>query len=770
MADCESCPLKGAENAYVPSKFPAEPKLIVVGEAPTQFEAQRGIPFVGPSGRLINTVLKNYKWRPSEVGYTNVCLCRPPGNSPPPKAAAVACRQRLLHELAGSGATSILALGGTAAEALVDDGRTISKIRVGPAKSTPASLRDTNIERVVPSWNPAYCLRNADAFPSLVTDVGKLRGTRRAPWQPPKYYVIDEEALAIEWLNGLTAEACVVDIEVGIEKDISFGHPNTFDMLCIGLQMEKGVAYVLGENALTGERKEEVYAALSAFFKRTKIIAHNGKFDLAGLFPHIGGHTLWFDTMLAHYALDERPGTHGLKVLATELLGAPKYDDEIFTYVPRGGNYAAIPRSILYKYNAYDVSCTWDLYELFQEQLDRDGVRRVHDHLVRASNELMYLELNGIAIDRAYSNELQGRYLTRIEEIESNIRAITKIATFNPRSPKQVKEFLYANGIRVASTNADTLDQLSKRVDSRSSVGQFIGELLQSRRESKLYGTYVAGIRKRLYRGRVYTTYMLHGTTSGRLASRNPNLQNVVRAKDIRRQFSVSHPDNVLIQADYKQAEGRVIATLAGDEYLRGIFADPTVDLFNTLGSNLYKCDPSKLTKDMRVRTKAFFYGLGYGRTAFTVAQEYDIPLQEAELLMEDFKALIPATVKWQRDTERRVLSGEDLVTPYGRKRRFHLITDDNRRSVLNEALSYLPQSTASDICLSALIRLRPMLRGLGWIRLTIHDALVVECPERNRDRVSDLLRSVMLEEGRRFTNYVPFEVDVSWGKTWGDL
>jgi DNA polymerase-1 len=671
-----------------------------------------------------------------------------------------------------------LALGGTAASALVDGGGAITSLRVGPAKLPPAALRDTSVEKVVPTWHPAYCLRNADAFPSLVTDVGKLLESTRKPWTPPTYNVIDDPEQALEWLGSLTAEVCVVDIECGIEKDDSYGHPNTFEMLCIGLQMEKGHAFVLGYNAIrrvvdgVAELAQDVLTALSNFLKRTKIIAHNGKFDLAGLYPLVGAQELWFDTMLAHYALDERVGApiHGLKGLAVEFLGAPKYDDEIKTYVPRGGNYSNIPRPLLYKYNAYDVDCTWNLYELFAEKMDRDGVRRVHDFMVRAANALMYLELNGIAFDRAYSNMLQSDYQARLTEIESTFCAITDNGSFNPRSPKQVKEFLHGQGIKVLSTDADTLDGLRDRIDPRSTAGRFVEQLLHYRREQKLYSTYVVGLRKRLYRGRIYTTYLLHGTTSGRLASRNPNLQNIVRDKGIRRQFSVSKPDNVFIQADYKQAEGRVIATLAQDEYLREIFLDPTVDIFTNLGVSLYKCSPEDLLKEQRIRVKAFFYGLGYGRQSYSIAMEYGLTPAEGESLMQDFMKLIPATVKWQQETRRKVLAGEDLVTHIGRRRRFHLITEQNQKDVLNEALSFKPQSISSDICLSALIRLRPMLKGLGWIRLTIHDALVVECPERNREVVTDMLRDVMIEEGRKFTTYVPFAVDVSYGKTWGDL
>jgi DNA polymerase I-like protein with 3'-5' exonuclease and polymerase domains len=149
---------------------------------------------------------------------------------------------------------------------------------------------------------------------------------------------------------------------------------------------------------------------------------------------------------------------------------------------------------------------------------------------------------------------------------------------------------------------------------------------------------------------------------------------------------------------------------------------------------------------------------------------EYGIPVAEAERGLRAFKDLIPATEKWQLETRQKVLDGQDLITPFGRHRRYTLITDQNRKDILNEALSFLPQSTASDICLSALVRLRPALRGLGFIRLTIHDALVVECAEAAYEQVSALLTSVMVEEASRLTDYVPFAVDVSSGTNWGDL
>jgi DNA polymerase-1 len=697
-----------------------------------------------------------------------------------------------MAELAASGVQDVVALGGTAVGALVDDPRSITALRVGPPKLPTRALGQSDVQRIVPTWHPAYCLRNADAFPTLVSDIEKVTHHDAGSWVEPDWYYADEVELAyqrvrdlMEWQDQTGRYELVVDIEVGIEKDTAFDHPNMYQMLCIGFAWDREKAGVIGEVAL---QDLEVRRIVGDLLRRSKLIAHNGKFDLAGMYPWYKDLVLWFDTMLAHYALDERSGGHGLKVLAVERLGAPAYDDEIKRFVPRGGNYANIPREILYKYNALDVACTWNLYELFSTELDTPStdvwpypdlpiktLRDWHEFLVAASNQLMFLELNGISVDIEYNTELSFAYLKKLEDMEANIVEIVKAAThgktetFNPRSPKQVKEFLLTQGLRPESTNKDTLQGLSERLAPESYAGQFVDGLMDHRFEAKRYGTFVKGIRQRLYGGRVYTNYMLHGTTSGRLSSRNPNLQNIVRDKDIRRQFVASKPGNVLIQADYKQAEGRAIAWLAQDVYLRDIFADPDKDLFDQLGAGLYKTD-GKLTKEQRVRVKAFFYGIGYGRTAYTIAKEYKLPLDEAKRDYDAFLDTIPAVVAWQAATKQRILRGEDLITPFGRRRRYSLVTPQNQNDIFNEALSYLPQSIASDICLSALVRLRPKLRGIGFIRLTIHDALVVEAPESRLDEVSEMLRYEMVEAARRITTYVPFEVDVSHGHSWGDL
>jgi hypothetical protein len=395
-----------------------------------------------------------------------------------------------MGELAASGVDSVLALGGTAASATIDDNRGITSLRIGPPKLPTQSLAGSKVLRVVPTWHPAYCLRSADNFPALVTDVGKLRESTRPEWQPPSFIVVDDVNSALYALQELymTADMLVVDIETGLDKDESFDHPNNYDLLCVGLGYAKGKVLVVGEEAC---KSPVVLLALKLLLLHVRITAHNGKFDLSGLFPTLGALTLWFDTMLAHYSLDERSGMkiHGLKILAIEELGAPDYALEISTYVSGKQSYANIPRPILYKYNAYDVGCTWDLRELFEERMDRNDVRRVHDHMVRASNELMYLELNGITIDREYSTTLQADYQTRLTEIETTLSGIVGDDTFNPRSPKQVKEFLHNQGIVTESSDEKHLKQIKKRISRAGKAGLFIDTLLMYRFEQKRFST-----------------------------------------------------------------------------------------------------------------------------------------------------------------------------------------------------------------------------------------------------------------------------------------
>lgn len=762
LANCENCVFKDAP--FVPTQnLHPRAKIAVIGEAPGAYEAGRGIPFTGPSGKLLNQVLSHHGYARADVMVTNICLCRPHNNDDPPKSAIECCRPRLESELATSGVGKILAVGGTAASQLIDPTKKISSLRIGPPKPY---IKNPEVE-VVATWHPAYCLRAPDAFPSFVQDTGKLRGNKytTGKWLPAQYKVFDDSETVLQVIERLwTVDGpLVIDIETGIDKDDQSEHADQHDLLCIGISYAVGRVVVIGTNAL---KDLWVQRQLGDLLRAKKVVGHNIKSDLAGLYPLMGRIEAAGDTMLQSYCMDERPGLHGLEKLGIEVLGTPAWKSKFKSLLPRGSkNYADAPRVALYEYNAEDVHVTrtlWDLQNLRMNEREHTQ----HAFLVRASNAIVNLEMAGIGFDLEYSKKLQRELEEDLYKLEVEISNTTG-RDLNPRSPVQIMRWFGEQGVSIPSTQVEVLEAVQGNTTNQK-VKTFIEQLLKHRRGTKLNGTYVKGYQKRIYGGKVYTTYNLHGTTSGRLASRNPNLQNVVRDKRIKHQFTVLHPDNVLIQLDYKQAEGRVITTLAEDEYLASIFRDPDRDIFNELTDQIYGV--GKWTKEERVKIKSVFYGLSYGRGAASIAQEVGIGFEEARKLVADFKALIPATVSWQTSVTNAVLSGEDLVTKFGRKRSFWLITDSNRTEVLNEALSFLPQSTASDICLTALINLQPKIQGLAVNRLTIHDALILECTKSDSERVIDIARTEMINAGKAFTDFVPFAVDVSIGKRWSEL
>lgn len=762
---CEQCPF-GDKGGFVPTLNP-KPKsgIAVIGEAPGAYEAAYGIPFTGPSGELLNQVLTHHKIDRSSIMITNACLCRPEANEDPPKSALAACAPRLHREIAESGINKIIAVGKVSAHALLEDKGTMRKMRVGPSK--PYKY-DSNIG-VFATWHPAYVLRSPDAFPDFVKDLGKINERAADPWLKPEIRVYDEPDRAVKVIHALGErfDRFVLDIECGVEKDSAYVHPSQWPLFCLGISFASKVAVVIGERAINSP---EVGQALIEVLPKVKLIAHNGKFDLAGMRNLVGRQKLWFDTMLASNCIDERPGHHGLKALSIERLGAPDYEQAIRDYVPRSGNYGDIPRDILYQYNAYDVVCTWDLMEQFEKEMSFDD-RRKHDFLIEGANVLIELELAGLRFDLDYNKELSDRFIAELSEIENKMAKLIG-HEINPRSVPQVLKYYYENhGLILPTTNADFLKELAEKIDGEPL--EFTELLLHHRRRAKLYGTYVKGLANRVSEGKVYTTYLLHGTTSGRLSSRDPNLQNVVREKYIRNQFTAESPDNVLVQLDYKQAEGRVIATLAQEEYLRAIFADNSRDIFNELCNDIFGV--GKWDKENRIAMKSIFYGNAYGRGAKSITKELNlnglsITEEETTTLMRNFNDLIPAVKTWQATIKHQVMSGEDLITPFGRRRSFWLITEKNKADVLNEALSYLPQSIASDICLRALINVQPMLGDEATMRLTIHDALVFECRKPDVERIARLVRDSMVESATQWTTYVPFEVDVSQGFRWGEL
>ncbi|MDQ4143883.1 MAG: DNA polymerase, partial [Actinomycetota bacterium] len=494
LAECESCPLQGEK--YVPSVGPENAKLAFVGEAPGSTEVRKQEPFVGPSGELLNRVLAYHGITRSDVRLTNAASCRPRGNDDLPPEALACCRPRLEAEI--SSAERVIALGRVATEAVLGRKVKILKERVGPPK-----------DNVIPTLHPAYVLRQPNSLPELVSDIGKIRynGTR---FYEPKYAVLDNYDDGRRALRDLhrryNGRPVVIDVENGVDKDEEFTHAKR--LLCLGIAYAPTAAIVLAEPVL---RDPRIKQQLSAVLQSCKLITQNGKHDLqilraVGIEPG----PLYFDTMLASYCLDERKGIHGLDYLAKERLGAPDWKADFKALLGRGKvDYSKAPADALHRYNAYDVAATYALYEQFDKQLG--GLRGLHDFLVRSSMALIHCEEAGLLVDQHRLSDLQGHYASEIQRLESDLSAFVE----NPRSPKQVMEAFKQLAIKAPNTDKETLAHIAKV--GGPTQRQFAELMLEYRKLDKFYGTYIQGIWNRLEQGRVHPTYLLHGTTTGRL-------------------------------------------------------------------------------------------------------------------------------------------------------------------------------------------------------------------------------------------------------------
>lgn len=787
-ADCARCPLK--DEPFVPSSGPVNATVVCVGEAPGLQETMYGKPFIGNSGKLLKAVLNHAGIRPEETFFTNTVLCRPDKNTDPPKEAIQACNRRLHNEIAGRHPSTIIALGNFAAKTILGTSTGIMQLRVGPPKTSESFPN----AQIIPTIHPAAALRAADYFPFIVFDVGKIAYERRE-WEPPEYVVADaSDALQrIAWLE--RRDPLTVDIEVDVEKDISYEHPSKYRLLCVGVAGELGPPVIFPRDIL---EVDDIRDALGGALLRSRIIAHNGKFDLPGLAQLLAGEAagsngqdnqengtkpdlqrnrpqrlkLWFDTMLAHYCLDERGGIHGLKFLARELLGAPDYSADIKKWIRFGAGFGDIPPDILHRYNAYDVALTRDLYRVFGRRLSDTDLRPLHDYLVAASNALMQVETEGVKVDLDYLDDLDERFSALLATQDASLQQWVA----NPRSPKQITEALQSLGITTTSTDVSHLHAIRKEIDQylgleldpdilegAHSVANFIDALLAYRKDQKLKGTYIDGVRKRLHNGRVYPSYLLHGTTTGRLSCRNPNVQNIPRGSEIRKLFTTS-PENLFVQADFKQGELRVIAALSGDEYLTSVFAEGR-DLLSEIASRFYG---PKFTKEQRVKAKNITYGSMYGMEALKLTTYADVSVKEAKVFQRELFNLMPKVRAWQAATRAHVLAGNDLITAFGRRRRYMLITDENRKDIEKECLAFLPQSTLSDICLSSLMVLVEV--GLK-VRLTVHDSVVIESSLEKLEDDKELLTNVLPRIAReRFNTRIPFPVDLQTGRSWGEI
>lgn len=592
----------------------------------------------------------------------------------------------------------------------------------------------------------------------------------------------------------------VVDIETG--GDIKTWKPEEMWLLCCALYDGKKLIVLTEEWLQQLPNRQNLINFLTR--PQRKLIAHNMKFDFRSLNALLGmniyGH---MDTQLLHHAINPGAGEHGLKPLARKYLGAPDWDAESKKYVkgnykllptdyyyPRDlydkyvrkfgkvpVGYEAIPRDILHEYNAWDVYWTWHLMEYLVEISD-ERVRRVAIHEYKMGNLFQDIEGHGVALNWAQVDSLTDELNAQKAEVRKRLDELVA-PEFNPNSPVQVKEVLASAGLTPKSTDEKTLNALHEDPRTHPRVREFIDSLLEYRGITKMQGTYVEGMRKREHEDRVYPTYKVHGTNTGRLSAADPNIQNIPREKALRNLFTVGNPEtHSFLEVDYSQAELRVMAVLSGDDYLISLFQPGMPDFFTSLLPVTFPHhDISSWTpqerKDNRAKLKSVVYGLSYGRKAAAIATELKISTREAQTIIDNYFKAAPAFYEWRERIEYNALASDGVIeTPFGRRFQGEIITGRTKANVINSALSFIPQSTASDICVSAAMEIHKKMPAYNAkIIASIHDAINSEVPNEYVEEVARMKQEEMSKAARRvFGDVVPFDTEAEWGTIWGDL
>lgn len=517
FANCESCPLNDSRVA-VPGCGPKDAEVIVIGEAPGATEEAQGVPFVGQSGQLLATTIEEssgHNATIADVFRTNVVACRPDNNREPAWIETESCRPRLEAELAGLAGSRVLALGNTAHAAM------------GVANRQRGVLYEHDSGRIVmPIYHPAYILRDAGQYSEFAAQVRLIfkedLELNPIPW-PTVHWAKTAEALEAELNECPDGSWVAFDIETDqIQWYDSPSHPAD-PILMMQLAWQEDFAIVVDDEMLYDV--EGVVDVLQRFFDRVSVCGHNNKFDVVFVASQLGLRVHQdFDTMLAHYCLDENL-PHGLKPIATMEFGIPDYEEETIGQYLRSRNdtYSKIPVEALAKYGAMDVVVTLKLRPILEQRLLDEGLymNPFMNVMMRAANGLAEIQLEGMQVDQDALGKVHDAFQTKIDELEIRIQEVAEWPDLNVRSTQQMAELLYdrlglpeqrGRRIKPRSTNKDVIRKMGN-------IHPVLPMILEYRRVAKMQSSYVDNLQKFTdLRGRVHADFKITGTEVGRLS------------------------------------------------------------------------------------------------------------------------------------------------------------------------------------------------------------------------------------------------------------
>ena len=553
------------------------------------------------------------------------------------------------------------------------------------------------------------------------------------------------------------------------------------DIVGISFSWQKGIGYYLPvkNNKSVHEKSFEI---LKPFFESTEIIkvGHNIKFDIQVLHKYnVKVSSPIYDTMVAHYLINPDM-RHNLDTLSESYLNYSPISIE--SLIGKKGKNQISMRDVtidkITDYASEDADITLQLKSVFDKEIKVNNLGKIfYDIEIPMINVLSEMETEGIKIDTSYLEKLDKEFEEDLEKLKKEIFKKSG-EEFNLNSPKQLGEILFDKLKLVSKPKKTKTGQYSTSEEVLSSLAndhKIIEDILEWRSIDKLQNTYVKSLPNEVssLTNRVHSSFNQTVTTTGRLSSNNPNLQNIpirtANGQKIRRAFIPRGSDYILMAADYSQIELRVIASMSNEKNMIDAFVN-NQDIHTMTASKIYNVDPENVTREQRGNAKTVNFGIIYGVSAFGLSQQTDLNRSESKVMIDNYFLNYPGLKKYMSDQIDFARNNGYVETIMGRRRYLQNINSQNnmlRSSSERNAINAPIQGSAADIIKIAMININSELKKQSLkskMLLQVHDELVFDVHKSEKDQIKDIVKTTM-ESAVKLK--VPLKIDLEFGKNW---
>jgi len=605
-----------------------------------------------------------------------------------------------------------------------------------------------------------------------------IQAARNITNTPHEYLVVQDHAA----IRGLVAELSK-HAEISFDTETTSIDGNNCELVGLSFAVRPGHGWYVP----CPEDQEQTRAILSLFdplfADESKVwVGQNIKFDLLVLKGY--GYELkggLFDTMLAHYVI-EPDGKRSMDLLSAKFLNyEPVHIEELIGKKGRSqGNMRDVELEKIKEYAVEDADITLQLKQAFLPLLKKKEVERVfHEVENPLVKVLTDMEHEGVRIDTVFLAEYSRQLESEAKQAEENVYRQAGLR-FNLASPRQLGEVLFEKMKIDPKAKKTKTGQYATGEDVLMKLAvnnPIVADILTYRELTKLKSTYVDALPQLINpkTGRVHTTYGQAVAVTGRLASNNPNLQNIPvrteRGKEIRKAFIPRDESHVFLSADYSQIELRIVAAISGDKNMCDAFRS-NKDIHTATAARVYNVDESDVTREMRYKAKSVNFGIIYGQGAFGLADNLGISRTEARGIIDNYKKEFSGIQKYMDDTINFAREHGYVQTLMGRKRWLRDINSANftvRGFAERNAINSPIQGTAADMIKMAMQRVYSAMRKRKMksrMILQVHDELVFDAVREEAAELQPLIIECM-QSAMPLPNGVPVIAECGAGENW---